>query len=135
MDSSDDDTFEESNAEEEEEEEDAIDEIIEDDDDTDDGGLTHMSLDHDDSEENAFDPIEQEYQLLPTPTWPPTNISNAASNSASSKKKPGIVFLSSIPPGFNVSSTIGFFSQFGKVGRVFLQPGKCHDCRSNLDNR
>ena len=39
------------------------------------------------------------------------------------KKKPGIIYLSSIPPGFNVSCTIAFFSQFGKVGRVFLQPG------------
>lgn len=39
-----------------------------------------------------------------------------------SKKKPGIVYLSSIPPGFNVSQTTQFFNNYGKVGRVFLQP-------------
>lgn len=39
------------------------------------------------------------------------------------KKKPGIVYLSFIPVGFNVSQTTMFFTQFGQVGRVFLQPG------------
>jgi ESF2/ABP1 family protein len=43
--------------------------------------------------------------------------------SSGKKKKPGIVYLSSIPAGYNVARTISFFSQFGKVGRVFLQPG------------
>ena len=38
------------------------------------------------------------------------------------KKKAGIIYLSSIPTGFNVARTITFFSQFGLVGRVFLQP-------------
>ena len=32
------------------------------------------------------------------------------------------MYLSSIPPGFNVSRTTSFFAQFGRVGRVFLQP-------------
>merc|ERR1719510_2816297 len=54
--------------------------------------------------------------------WPPQNIPMACPDKSVNKKKPGIVFLSSIPPGFNVSTSIGFFSQFGKVGRVFLQP-------------
>ena len=53
---------------------------------------------------------------------PPQNIPLAVPGDKN-KKKPGIIYLSSIPPGFNVSCTIGFFSQFGKVGRVFLQPG------------
>jgi len=38
------------------------------------------------------------------------------------RKKPGIIFLSSIPHGMNVSQTTQYFCQFGKVGRVFLQP-------------
>jgi hypothetical protein len=46
-------------------------------------------------------------------------------NDSGKKKKPGIVYLSSIPAGFNVARTITFFSQFGKIGRVFLQPGMC----------
>ena len=40
------------------------------------------------------------------------------------RRKPGIVYLSCIPPGWNVSQTTMFFTQFGQVGRVFLQPGK-----------
>ena len=39
------------------------------------------------------------------------------------RRKPGILFLSSIPHGYNVSMTTSFFSQFGQVGRVFLKPG------------
>lgn len=100
MDSSDEDTFEESNADEEE-----IDEIFEDDEDED----QNMSLDQDNDhfmEDN----------------WPPQNIPMAVPDKPT-KKKPGIIYLSSIPPGFNVSTSIAFFSQFGKVGRVFLQPG------------
>merc|ERR1711913_83596 len=38
------------------------------------------------------------------------------------RKKPGIIFLSSIPQGMNVSQTTQYFCQFGKVARVFLQP-------------
>eukprot|EP00096_Caligus_rogercresseyi_P013817 TRINITY_DN6418_c0_g1_i1.p1 TRINITY_DN6418_c0_g1~~TRINITY_DN6418_c0_g1_i1.p1 ORF type:complete len:304 (-),score=140.43 TRINITY_DN6418_c0_g1_i1:249-1160(-) len=37
-------------------------------------------------------------------------------------KKPGIIYLSSIPSGFNVSRTTAYFSELGQVGRVFLQP-------------
>jgi ESF2/ABP1 family protein len=44
---------------------------------------------------------------------------------ASECQKPGIIYLSTIPPGFNVSRTTAFFAQFGQVGRVFLQPGSC----------
>ncbi|CAB4061776.1 ESF2 [Lepeophtheirus salmonis] len=38
------------------------------------------------------------------------------------EEKPGIIYLSSIPHGFNVSRTTAYFSKFGQVGRVFLQP-------------
>merc|ERR1712223_2342195 len=54
--------------------------------------------------------------------WPPQNIPMTCPDKSANKKKPGIVYLSTIPPGFNVSTSIAFFSQFGKVGRVFLQP-------------
>merc|ERR1712130_766993 len=40
------------------------------------------------------------------------------------KKKPGVIFLSSVPDGMNVTQTTAFFSEFGRVGRVFLQPNK-----------
>ena len=103
MDSSDEDTFEESNNEEED-----IDEIFED------GESSTMSLDQDNEEEDNF--MED--------NWPPQNIPSALPDKSGNKKKPGIVYLSSIPPGFNVTTSIAFFSQFGKVGRVFLQPGK-----------
>lgn len=42
----------------------------------------------------------------------------------SSKQKPGIIYLSSVPNGYNVGQTTAFFSEFGSVGRVFLQPSK-----------
>ena len=76
-----------------------------------------MSLDHDD--QNDADRVADHFM---EDNWPPQNISMAVPDK-SNKKKPGIIFLSSIPPGFNVSTSIAFFSQFGKVGRVFLQPG------------
>jgi len=43
---------------------------------------------------------------------------------ASQSHKPGIVYLSTVPTGFNVSQTTTFFTEFGRVGRVFLQPDK-----------
>jgi len=113
MESSDEDTFDESNATEDEEE---IDEIFEDDEIDEDGNQSSMSLDHDD--QNDADRVADHFM---EDNWPPQNISMAVPDK-SNKKKPGIIFLSSIPPGFNVSTSIAFFSQFGKVGRVFLQP-------------
>ena len=114
MDSSDEDTFDESNATEDEEE---IDEIFEDDE-IDEDNQSSMSLDQDETNEaeSAADHFMED-------NWPPQNIPMAVPDK-SNKKKPGIIFLSSIPPGFNVSTSIAFFSQFGKIGRVFLQPGK-----------
>lgn len=37
-------------------------------------------------------------------------------------RKKGIIYLSTIPPFMNVTQIIEIMSQFGKVGRVFLQP-------------
>uniref|UniRef100_A0A0K2UH24 Activator of basal transcription 1 n=1 Tax=Lepeophtheirus salmonis TaxID=72036 RepID=A0A0K2UH24_LEPSM len=47
---------------------------------------------------------------------------NGKGRNGKKKKKPGIIYLSSIPHGFNVSRTTAYFSKFGQVGRVFLQP-------------
>ena len=77
-----------------------------------------MSLDQD--EQNTADTVADHFM---EDNWPPQNIPLTVTDK-SNKKKPGIIFLSTIPPGFNVTTTIAFFSQFGKVGRVFLQPGK-----------
>jgi len=50
------------------------------------------------------------------------------------KAKPGIVYLSKVPSGFNVSQTTSFFAEFGRVGRVFLQPDK-HDRKLGKFNK
>merc|ERR1712045_268697 len=77
--------------------------------------------DHTDNVNQATAEIETMDVAMAASNWPPQNIPLAVPGDKN-KKKPGIIFLSSIPPGFNVSCTIAFFSQFGKVGRVFLQP-------------
>jgi len=115
MDSSDEDTFDESNASTEDEEEEN-DEIFEEDEIDDDDNQSSMSLDQD--EQNTADTVADHFM---EENWPPQNIPLTVTDK-SNKKKPGIIFLSTIPPGFNVTTTIAFFSQFGKVGRVFLQP-------------
>merc|ERR1712088_370591 len=46
------------------------------------------------------------------------------SDTQEKKKKPGVIYLSSVPDGMNVTQTTAFFSEFGRVGRVFLQPDK-----------
>lgn len=38
------------------------------------------------------------------------------------KKKRGIIFLSTIPPYMNVAKVREIFSQYGEVGRIYLQP-------------
>ena len=120
MDSSDDDTFGEDSNINEESDLGEIDEIFEDDDD-DLGNQSSMSCDQDQDNNQATE-IETMDEAMAASNWPPQNIPLAVPGDKN-KKKPGIIFLSSIPPGFNVSCTIAFFSQFGKVGRVFLQPG------------
>lgn len=37
-------------------------------------------------------------------------------------RKRGIIFLSTIPPYMNVAKIREIFSQFGEVGRIYLQP-------------
>ena len=91
-------------------------------DEDDDLGNQSMEEDEDQDNNQATSEIETMDEAMAASNWPPQNIPLAVPGDKN-KKKPGIIFLSSIPPGFNVSCTIAFFSQFGKVGRVFLQPG------------
>ena len=37
-------------------------------------------------------------------------------------REPGVIYLSPVPSGMTVSQTTSFFSEFGRVGRIFLQP-------------
>ncbi|XP_075992241.1 uncharacterized protein LOC142987394 [Anticarsia gemmatalis] len=68
--------------------------------------------------ENGSDPEDSE-----------ENNSDGDNNSDSGKKlnkkktrKRGIVFLSTIPPYMNVAKIREIFSEFGEVGRIYLQP-------------
>ena len=102
------------------------------------GSGTGMSLDFDENDSEMEDEDVEDHDILEGPygllsskiCWPPPGVENAIANEGDRKlqedkrRKPGIIYLSSIPMGFNVSRTTGFFSQFGRVGRVFLQPGK-----------
>jgi len=91
----------------------------------------------DDDETDEMEDEERAYSggwgrrpAAPTMTWPPAVAVNSnhpdliglGPEPGRKKKKPGIIYLSSIPQGFNVSRTIGFFAQYGRVGRVYLQP-------------
>lgn len=40
---------------------------------------------------------------------------------SSKRRKPGIIYLSTIPATFNVMKIKSYFSEFGELGRVFLQ--------------
>lgn len=53
----------------------------------------------------------------------PGTSTNKVMNISKIKKQPkkGIIYLSTIPPYMNVTQITEFFSDFGKVGRVYLQ--------------
>ncbi|XP_028031536.1 pre-rRNA-processing protein esf2-like [Bombyx mandarina] len=51
-------------------------------------------------------------------------------------RKRGIIFLSTIPPYMNVAKIREIFSQFGEVGRIYLQPtGKPGEKRKRVPNQ
>jgi len=72
------------------------------------GGIEEDSLDNSEEEE-----LEEEEE-----------IGRISPEAPVKRKKPGVIYLSSVPDGMNVSQTTAFFSEFGRVGRVFLQPDK-----------
>lgn len=47
------------------------------------------------------------------------------------KEDPGIIYLASVPKGMNVSNIIKVFTEFGKVGRVFLQIDRSVDATTS----
>lgn len=66
----------------------------------------------------SFDPDEE-------PTTPhsyKTSLKDAALNVESNVKKSGVIYLSSIPPGMNVSKLREIMSQYGALGRIYLEP-------------
>jgi len=98
---------------------------------------SRMSFEFDDEDSEMDDQDVEDGSILDGPfdlgssnfSWPPPGVENVTRNEErklkeDKKRKPGIIYLSSIPIGYNVSRTTGFFSQYGRVGRVFLQPGK-----------
>jgi len=105
-----------------------------DNDDSESASRMNFELDDDDSELDDDD--FEDGSILDSPfglgnsnfCWPPPGVENVIQSEedrklkGEKKRKPGIIYLSSIPNGYNVSRTTGFFSQYGRVGRVFLQP-------------
>ncbi|XP_013191991.1 uncharacterized protein LOC106136092 [Amyelois transitella] len=74
----------------------------------------------------------------------PENGSQYDSNDSDSKnkvttkktRKRGVVYLSTIPPFMNVAKIREIFSEFGDVGRIFLQPsGKIGEKRKRVPNQ
>ena len=69
----------------------------------------------DDAEEDAEDAPEAEApQRVITP--------ESLQEYASKQQKRGIVYVSRIPPGMTPAKVRHIFSQFGEVGRIYLQP-------------
>lgn len=47
-----------------------------------------------------------------------------AENASEKKKKRGIIYLSSIPKYMNVTILREMLSEYAKIGRIYLEPGK-----------
>lgn len=47
-----------------------------------------------------------------------------SSSEQAKKRKRGIIYISSIPKYMNVTILREMLSQYAKIGRIFLQPGK-----------
>lgn len=54
----------------------------------------------------------------------PTAGPSGLDNKPAKKKKRGIIYISSIPKYMNVTILREMLSQYAKIGRIFLQPGK-----------
>ncbi|GAV05321.1 hypothetical protein RvY_15473 [Ramazzottius varieornatus] len=62
---------------------------------------------------------------------------DAALNVESRVKKSGVVYLSTIPPGMNVAKLREIMSEYGKIGRLYLEPdlkGAVQSRRKNNDS-
>lgn len=77
----------------------------------------------DQSGDSAGEDMEQD-----EPTAGPSKVRTASEGSETEKpakkKKRGIIYVSSIPKHMNVTIMREMLSQYAKLGRVFLQPGK-----------
>ena len=45
------------------------------------------------------------------------------------KKKPGIIYLSSVPYGMNISGIQAYFSKFAEVSNIFFQQAGRENCK------
>ncbi|XP_054267854.1 uncharacterized protein LOC128989817 [Macrosteles quadrilineatus] len=71
------------------------------------------------------DSSSEEYLIFSNSNVKNVNIANTSVSRLRRKKiKKGIIFLSTIPPFMNVTKITEIMSQYGEVGRVFLQPAK-----------
>ena len=60
-----------------------------------------------------------------------TNLTNSADEEiaeAKKQKKAGVIYLSRIPKKMNVRIIRDYFSQFGKVDRIYLEPRGIYAC-------
>lgn len=77
----------------------------------------------DKSEDSAGEDMEQD-----EPTAGPSKVRTTSEGSEpekpAKKKKRGIIYVTSIPKHMNVTIMREMLSQYAKLGRVFLQPGK-----------
>lgn len=78
-----------------------------------DGNLDEQQEMETDEEENAS---ENDEEAGPS--------ESGTSEQSGKKKKRGIIYISSIPKFMNVTILRELLSQYAKLGRVFLQPGK-----------
>lgn len=63
---------------------------------------------------------------VPSPSRPPENkmsdVEDHVEEKKQKEKKPGIVYFSRLPPFMKPAKVRHIFSQYGEIGRLFLQP-------------
>lgn len=86
-------------------------------------------IENSESEDDSFDENQMEIDQ------DSNNVESVAGTSreTSKKKKRGIVFIPSIPKYMNVTILREMLSEYAKIGRIFLQPGKLTgECSINI---
>ncbi|ORY74531.1 hypothetical protein BCR35DRAFT_306674 [Leucosporidium creatinivorum] len=78
---------------------------------------------HDDDqpeESTTEEPLSFPRQPAPNPSSLPAHLLPSALTGNKSKKQPGLIYLSRIPPGMGPSKVKHLLSAYGEVGRVYL---------------
>lgn len=84
-------------------------------------GVTNDDSEISDSQSDANEEIGKFVRLRKDST---ENNDESTSKTKVKKKKRGIIYISSIPKHMNVTMMREIFGQYGKVGRIYLQPEK-----------